>query len=165
MDIRPEAAGDAEAIRRVTRAAFEGKAYSRQTEAAIIDALRAAGALTISLVAVEEGEILGHVAFSPVAVGGIDRGWYGLGPVAVRPDRQRQGIGQALIREGLRRIRQRSAAGVILVGDPGYYARFGFVSDPALRYRDVPSAYIQRLAFTKDVPSGEIAFHAAFDAR
>jgi putative acetyltransferase len=90
--------------------------------------------------------------------------WYGLGPVSVRPDRQRKGIGQALIRDGLDRLKRMNAQGCVLVGDPGYYGRFGFVSDPRLRYRAAPSEYFQRLAFGEAVPTGEVAFHPGFDA-
>ena len=105
---------------------------------AILDALRAAGALTVALVAEEGGEILGQVAFSPVAIDGTARDWYGLGPVAVRPDRQGQGIGQALIRAGLDRIRALGAQGCVLAGAPGYYGRFGFVADPRLQSPGIP---------------------------
>jgi len=165
MEIRPEQAGDAPTIDRLTNAAFENVPYSRKTEAAIVDALRARGALTISLVAVENGEIIGHVAFSPATVGDTGRHWYGVGPISVWPSQQRKGIGQALIREGLERLRHLGATGVVLVGDPGYYGRFGFLSDPALRCGDVPSEYVQHLAFTDALPRGEIVFHPGFDAR
>lgn len=164
MEIRPEHPGDVNAIRSVTTKAFRNMAHSSGTEAAIIDALRAADALTISLVAIDGGRIVGHVAFSAVTIDGEDIGWYGLGPVSVSPDRQRQGIGQALIREGLAELRRRGAAGCVLLGDPAYYGRFGFESDPELRYGDVPPEYFQRLAFTDSVPKGEVAFHAGFGA-
>lgn len=126
--------------------------------------MREAGALAISLVASEKGVIIGHVAFSPVTIGCEDQRWYGLGPVSVWPDRQRKGIGQALIRAGLEQLRRLPAAGVVLIGDPGYYRRFGFANDPALRYGKVPPEYVQRMAFAEAVPRGEIAFHAAFGA-
>ena len=164
MTIRPEQPGDADAIRAVIGAAFAGRRYSSGTEAAIVEALREAGALTLSLVAEEDGQVIGHIAFSPVTIDGAACGWFGLGPVAVVPERQGQGVGAALIREGLARLRARGAAGCVLLGDPRYYARFGFVSDPALRYSGGPAAYFQRLAFSDPTPSGEIAFHPAFDA-
>src|SRR5215213_6183450 len=165
MEIRLEQAGDAYVIRRLTNVAFQSVPYSRKTEAAIVDALRAAGALTISLVAVENGEIVGHVAFSPATVGGKGGHWYGVGPVSVWPSQQRKGIGQALIHQGLDRLRHLSATGAVLVGDPGYYGRFGFVSNPAVRCGDVPLEYALHLAFTDAVPRGEIAFHPGFDAK
>lgn len=121
MVIRDEHAGDAAAIREVVRAAFAGAEHSSGTEPAIVDGLREAGALTVSLVALDESGIAGHVAISPVSVGAA-KDWYGLGPVAVRPDCQRKGIGSALIREALGALRTRGAAGCVVLGDPAYYA-------------------------------------------
>ena len=88
MHIRKEQPGDVAAIRRLTDEAFRGVPYSNQKEAAIINALRLASALTLSMVAEEEGSLLGHVAFSPVLIDGTDCNWYGLGPVSVQPGRQ-----------------------------------------------------------------------------
>lgn len=164
MKIRSERPEDVDTIRSLTRTAFATAPHSSQTEAAIVDALRDADALTLSLVAEDDGEILGHVAFSPVTVDGKDVGWYGLGPVSVWPDRQGRGIGQALIRKGLADLRRRGAKGCVLIGDPAYYGRFGFVSDPRLTYGDIPSEYVQRLAFGDEVLVGGLAFHAGFDA-
>lgn len=165
MEIRPERREDADAIRAVTRAAFADMPHSRQTEAAIIDALRAAGALAVSLVAVEDAQILGHVAFSPVAIDGVAApGWYGVGPLSVRPDRHRRGIGSALMREGLARLAARGASGCVLVGEPAYYGRFGFRPAPSLVLPDVPPEYFQALVLEGDLPSGTVAFHEGFAA-
>jgi putative acetyltransferase len=163
VEIRLERSEDVDAIRNLTTAAFRPMPYSSHTEAAIIDALRRAGALTVSLVAIKDGAIVGHVAFSPVTINGETSGWYGLGPVSVSPDQQRKGIGDAMIRDGLSRIAELNAQGCVVLGDPGYYGRFGFVSDPELRYGEVPPEYFQRLGFTEIVPKGEVAFHAGFD--
>jgi putative acetyltransferase len=163
MIIRPEIAEDAPAIRAVTAAAFKGAPYSSGTEAAIVDALRDAGALTLSLVAEEQGRIVGHVAFSPVTINGKAGGWFGLGPVSVEPAEQRRGIGQALIRDGLERLKSAGAEGCVLLGDPAYYGRFGFISDLRLRYGDVPPEYFQRLSFTGIEPEGEVAYHVGFN--
>ncbi|MFN8662328.1 MAG: N-acetyltransferase [Thermomicrobiales bacterium] len=163
MIIRPESPADATAIHALTAAAFAGKPYSDGTEPYVIDALRADGALAISLVAEEQGEIVGHVAFSLVSIADEPGTWYGLGPVSVAPSRQRQGIGTALIETGLAQVRDLGADGCVLLGDPAYYGRFGFVSDSALRYRDVDPRYVQWLSFTGDTPAGEVAFHLAFD--
>lgn len=164
--IRPERAGDADAIRRITQAAFRLNSHSSGTEGAIIDALRKAGALTLSLVAVtgDEEAVVGHIAFSPVTIDGEHGGWFGLGPVAVRPDRHGRGIGGALIREGLARMRQIGANGCVLAGDPDYYRRFGFEHDSALRYDDVPPEYFMRLAFHEPAPTGQVRYHAGFEA-
>jgi len=88
MIIREEIPADIDAIRSVTQAAFSGKAYSNQTEGAIINALRNAGALTHFLVAVEDDDIIGQIAFSRVTIGGDGLRLVGFGPVSVRSDRQ-----------------------------------------------------------------------------
>ncbi|MFN8663891.1 MAG: N-acetyltransferase [Thermomicrobiales bacterium] len=126
MIIRPESPADATAIHALTAAAFAGKPYSDGTEPYVIDALRADGALAISLVAEEQGEVVGHVAFSLVSIADEPGTWYGLGPVSVAPSRQRQGIGTALIETGLAQVRDLGAEGCVLLGDPAYYRRFGF---------------------------------------
>jgi putative acetyltransferase len=164
MIIRSENPTDLSAIRSVTDAAFVGVEHSSQTESAIIDALREAGALTLSLVTEQDGRIIGHVGFSPVQIGGHDTDWFGLGPVSVLPDLQRSGVGTALIEEGLRQLEQRGAEGCVVLGDPRYYARFGFTSHHALRYGDVPLEYFQSLVMSGDPPKGEVAYHKGFEA-
>lgn len=162
--IRNEAASDADAIAAITAAAFANHPHSRHTEQFIIHALRKAGALTVSLVAELDGEVVGHVAFSPVTVSDGSAGWYGLGPVSVRPDMQRRGIGKALIRQGLSFLRDRGAAGCVLVGNPDYYARFGFRHVPDLTYEGVPPQYFLALPFGELRAKGAVAFHPAFGA-
>lgn len=162
--IRPETPADADAIAALTTAAFATARHASGAEAAIVAALRGAGALTLSLVADQAGHLLGHAAFSPVTIDGRPGTWFGLGPVSVAPDRQRQGIGTALIREGLARLRQSGAAGCVVLGDPAYYGRFGFRGDTLLRYGQVPPHLFQCLAFTGTTPAGEVAYHTAFDA-
>src|SRR6202142_1423033 len=105
ITIRPETPSDYEAIEQITIAAFSGKPYSDQTEHLVIRRLREAKALSVSLVAEMNGAIVGHIAFSVVKINGEDKQWYGLGPVSVLPSFQKQGIGSALIKEGLARIR------------------------------------------------------------
>lgn len=164
MQIRDERDEDAAAISRITAAAFAGAPHSSGTEARIVEALREAGALTVSLVAAsDDGRIVGHIAFSPVQIDGVAGRWYGLGPVSVAPDLQRQSIGGALIREGLARLAALNADGCVLLGDPSYYSRFGFVSDPALTYGGAPSPYFQRLLLRGEPPKGDVRYHPAFD--
>jgi putative acetyltransferase len=163
MQIRLERPQDATTIRALTDAAFKGMPFSDETESKVIDALRAAGALTLSLVATEAGRILGHVAFSPVRINGEPGDWYGLGPVSVWPDRQRTGIGQALIRDGLQRLRYLGAGGCVLLGAPAYYGRFGFENDPELYNAGAPPWAFQRLTLDGSRPRGEVTFHPAFD--
>jgi putative acetyltransferase len=123
--IRDETAADVSAIAEVTVAAFKTLAISHHTEQFIIAALRAANALTVSLVAELNGRVVGHVAFSAVTISDGTRNWYGLGPVSVLPEYQRQGIGKALIQNGISILRGLNAHGCCLVGDPEYYKRFG----------------------------------------
>ncbi|TCQ81016.1 putative acetyltransferase [Ochrobactrum sp. BH3] len=164
MHIRKEQPGDVAAIRRLTDEAFRGVPYSNQKEAAIINALRLASALTLSMVAEEEGSLLGHVAFSPVLIDGTDCNWYGLGPVSVQPGRQGEGIGSTLIREGLLRLQEAGAKGCVLLGDPGYYQRFGFKVDEGLRLDGVPPEYFRCLLIDGEMPKGKVTYHSAFDA-
>jgi putative acetyltransferase len=164
MLIRLEEPGDVAPIGEVVRSAFAGAAHRSGTEHAIVDNLRAAEVLSISLVAVEGATIVGHVAVSPVvSEDGVGQ-WYGLGPVSVRPDRQLRGVGSALVREALERLRTKfEADGCVVVGDPGYYSRFGFKHDPAAIYRDVPPPYFQVLAFKGRRLAGAVEYHPAFD--
>lgn len=165
MTIRNEQPQDIEAISRLTEAAFRNEEYSSHTEHFIVNALRRTGQLSISLVAAEHDEILGHVAISPVSISSGVTGWYGLGPISVRPDRQGKGIGSALMWAALQQLRQQGAAGCVVLGDPAYYGRFGFKAHPGLELPDVPPEYFQALSFTGELPVGVVKYAAAFDAR
>lgn len=162
--IRSETAADIQAISDVTRAAFEQVPISNQTEHFIVAALRQANALTISLVAEVEGEIVGHIAFSPIAIADGSSDWYGLGPISVLPACQRQGIGKALMHEGLARLQALGAKGCVLVGDPNYYERFGFRSLPELTHEGVPQEYVLSLPFGDNNAQGQVTFHESFAA-
>jgi putative acetyltransferase len=165
MIIRNEIAADIPVIAEITKTAFATLAISQHTEQFIIAALRAAGSLTVSLVAEIEGKVVGHVAFSPVTISDGTSDWYGLGPVSVLPEHHRQGIGSALIREGLSRLRARGGRGCMLVGEPDYYQRFGFRNLPALTLEGVPPQYFLALPFGEETPGGAVVFHSAFAAR
>jgi putative acetyltransferase len=162
--IRLETAADADAIREVTVAAFKTLAISKHTEQFVIEALRAANALSLSLVAEVDGRVVGHIAFSPLTISDGTRDWYGLGPVSVLPDYQRQGIGKALMEEGLSRLRSMGARGCCLVGHPDYYRKFGFSNAPGLLLERVPPEFFFALAFDGPVPRGNVTFHEAFKA-
>jgi putative acetyltransferase len=162
--IRNEAKSDIKAISEITKAAFATLAVSNQTESFIIDALRDANVLTISLVAVVGKKVVGHIAFSPVTVSDGSPGWYGLGPISVLPELQKQGIGKSLMREGLSQLKSLGATGCILVGDPGYYERFGFTSPTDLAIEGVPQEYVLALPFVESKTSGKVVFHDAFAA-
>jgi putative acetyltransferase len=146
----------------VTAAAFKSLAISNQTEPFIIDALRAAKALTVSLVAEVDGRVVGHIAFSPVTISDGNRNWYGLGPVSVLPEFQRKGIGSALIREGILRLKDLGARGCCLVGHPGYYGRFGFQTIRGLACEGVPQEVFFALSLDGHLPQGIVAFHPGF---
>lgn len=164
MNIRTEHADDIDTISRLTEAAFRNEVHSSHTEHFIVTALRRAGQLTVSLVAEENDAIIGHVAVSPVTLSTGVTGWYGLGPISVWPERQGQGIGSALMKAALAQLQQLGAAGCVVLGDPGYYGRFGFQTHPGLTLDGVPPEYFQALSFGGDVPTGAVTYHEAFEA-
>jgi putative acetyltransferase len=162
--IRNETDADVGMISEVTIAAFKTLEISNHTEQFIIEALRTAKALTVSLVAEMNGRVIGHIAFSPVNISDGTRNWYGLGPVSVLPEYQRQGIGKALIHEGLLRLKSMHARGCCLVGHPDYYKRFGFKNMPGFVHEGVPPEVFQALTFDGHIPQGTVAFHEGFKA-
>jgi putative acetyltransferase len=123
VSIRPEEPGDVAAIRRVLEAAFPTAA-----EARLVELLRAGGHLRVSLVAEVDGDVAGHVAFSPIQVDGDSRGGVGVGlaPLAVLPDFQRQGIGSRLVHAGIAACRRAGYGFILVLGWPAFYPRFGF---------------------------------------
>jgi putative acetyltransferase len=160
--IRSETDADVSAITEVTIAAFKTLEISNHTEQFIIAALRAAQALTVSLVAEKDGRVIGHIAFSPVTISDGTRNWYGLGPVSVLPEYQRQGIGKALIKEGLLRLKDMNAQGCCLVGHPDYYRKVGFKNMSGLVHEGVPQEVFFALSFDGRTPQGTVAFHEGF---
>lgn len=136
-DVRPEAPADADAVRALLAAAFPTPA-----EATLVDALRAAGRLAVSLVAAVDGQIVGHVAFSPMTLAGLNGAapaapLLGLAPLAVRDGFRRRGIGAMLVERGIAACVAARAAAVFVLGDPAYYARFGFRPAAAAGFRSV----------------------------
>jgi predicted N-acetyltransferase YhbS len=161
--VRPEREGDEQGIAWAITTAFATAEHSGGNEAEIVGRLREERELETSYVAATPaGEIVGHVAFSPVRIAGDECGWYGLGPLAVLPDWQRRGIGAALVEAGLERLRRIDAAGCVVLGDPAYYARFGFAHDPALSYPGPPPEYFQRLVLNGDPARGVVEYSPAF---
>jgi putative acetyltransferase len=124
MQIRPFTASDAETVYEVHRRAFDG----RTDESRIVQRLHDADEAVVSLVAVEDDRIVGHVLCSPTSAAdqGEDIELAGLAPVGVRPERQNEGVGSSLIRHGLAECRDAGVDAVVVLGDPGYYSRFGF---------------------------------------
>ena len=164
FSLRPEKPSDVEAIASLTEAAFLNAPHTSHTEAFIVNALRSAGAMSVSLVAEQGGELVGHVATSLVVIADGTLGWHGLGPISVLPALQGQGIGSALMHAALQALRDQDAAGCMLVGDPGYYRRFGFRHEPQLVYAGIPPEYFMVLPLTDALPQGTVTFHEAFGA-
>ena len=162
LNIRKETDDDIEAIHRVVAEAFLQAPHSDHTEHFIVKALRKAGALSVSLVAEEEGQIVGHVALSLVSISDGTTGWYGLGPIAVLPNKQGAGIGSALIHAALKELRCIHAKGCVLLGQPSFYSRFGFKPDANLVLPDVPAEYFMSLHFHQKTPKGVVSYHSSF---
>jgi putative acetyltransferase len=162
--IRDETKCDAAGITEVTVAAFESMEISNHTEQFIIEALRSARALTLSLVAEVDGRVVGHIAFSPVTISDGTNNWYGLGPVSVLPMYQQMGIGKTLILEGLARLKDIGAKGCCLVGHPQYYRKFGFENVAGLVHEGVPQEVFFALSFDGRFPHGTVTFHEGFKA-
>lgn len=170
MNIRQETAQDAPRIEQLILAAFENHPHHAPgegtTEHLIVQRLRAAGALALSLVAEDEahGGIVGHVSLSPITVDGRPRPWFAMAPVSVGPACQRQGIGGRLIRQALERMRDQGAEGAVVLGDPDYYTRFGFHHAHRLTVAGVPAEYFMALALQDGaaIPEGAVGFHPAF---
>ncbi len=168
MKIRTETISDHNAIEALTYQAFENHPHhalgAKPTEHLIINKLRDSGALTLSLVAEDKTGIVGHIAFSSVTIGGVSSNWYGLGPVSVTPERQGEGIGRH-ITTGMSQLKAQEAEGVVLLGEPGYYGRFGFKPHTNLTLPGVPVEYFLIQSLRDDecaVPVGEVAYHQAF---
>lgn len=161
--VRSELASDIEAITQVTYDAFLGKFSDHPTEHLIVNALREADMLTLSLVAEIDGNVVGHVAFSPVTINETFMDWYGLGPISVAPAFQKQGIGSKMIVDGLAKLRDLGAKGCVLEGSPAYYSRFGFKPKAGLTYHAAPALeFFMALPFYDDIPTGQVEFHKAF---
>jgi putative acetyltransferase len=167
MIIRDERAQDFDAIRTLVEAAFRapnphGKANYVPTEHLLVDSLRDVGALTLALVAEDDGAIIGHIAFSPVLIDGRSLEWHGLAPLAVRPDRQNCGVGGNLVREGLARLAALGSKGCVVLGNPAYYQRFGFAAHAELCLNGVPPRYFMVRSFGDKLPRGVVTYHHAF---
>jgi len=160
--IRAERAGDEATIFALTEAAFRDMPHSDGDEQHLVNRLRDDGDMTLSLVAERDGKIVGHIAFSPVTISDGSVDWFGLGPVSVWPELHHQGIGGMLVRAGIAEMQQRGAKGIVLLGSPDYYQRFGFKHDPQLAYPGPPAEYFQALLLDGDMPAGTVAYAKAF---
>lgn len=165
IKIRKEVTSDVEDIKALTTAAFLNAPHTGHNEQFIVDALRNSENLTVSLVAVVDGQIVGHVAVSPVSISDGSQGWYGLGPISVIPAYQGIGIGSQLMRQALATLRELGAFGCVLLGDPKYYSRFGFKLEPSLVLPNVPPEYFQAISFGTRIPNGFVSYHESFSVQ
>ena len=163
--IRPEEPRDAAAIERVTIDAFTSAPHTDHTEQFIVRELRRAHALAVSLVAEVNGQVVGQVAVSAVQISDGAHSWFGLGPISVLPAHQGQGVGTQLMEAAIQRLMAIAAKGCVVLGDPGYYGRFGFAPVAGLVLPGVPAEYFQALVLNSEIPQGEVSYHPAFEAK
>lgn len=161
VKLRYETAADIAQIHEVNE-----RAFGQPGEADLVDALREQASPFLSIVADDGGAIVGHICFTPVIIESTDRLIMGLAPMAVAPERQKQGIGSQLVRFGLDECRRAGAVAVVVLGHPEYYPRFGFrpASPIGLRSEyDVSDPVFMVLALTPGVDLRGIArYHEAF---
>lgn len=160
--IRNEQTSDHESITKVVQLAFEKSPYSDQQEHLIVQALRSSGALSVSIIAQANGEIVGFAGASQVQISDGSEHWYALGPIAVIPGSQKQGIGSMLLDEVLYRLKMMGASGCVVLGDPDFYSRFGFEPDQRLAFADFDPELFQSLRFNDNLAQGEVSYHPAF---
>lgn len=162
LTLRAEQPQDLPGIHQLTRLAFSGRPYAGGDEQDVIDRLRRAGALTLSLVAEVDGQLVGQVTFSPAQLSDGSGPWFALGPVSVLPEFQGKGIGAALIRKGLTQIQAGGALGCILTGNPDYYRRFGFELAPRNTPAEEAPEYFMLKLLGAPAADGVFAFHPGF---
>ncbi|WP_151637877.1 GNAT family N-acetyltransferase [Noviherbaspirillum aerium] len=165
IKIRSERLSDPPAIESLIAAAFHDAPHASHTEQFIVNALRRAEQLSVSLIATDRDSIVGHVCVSPIIISDGSRAWYGLGPLAVAPAYQGRKIGSRLVEQALLKLRGLHACGCVVLGEPDYYRRFGFEALPGLTFPGAPSRYFQAIIFANDLPSGIVSYHEAFNAR
>ena len=164
IKIRSEKISDIDAIEKVIVAAFLNAPHTDHTEHYIVRELRDSGALSISLVAEIQGQIVGHIAISPVTISDGTAGWFGLGPISVVPNSQGLGIGSKLMLSALEALKTSAASGCVVLGDPAYYKRFGFQPESRLVLPGLPPEYFQAIQFSSVFPSGTVKYHKVFNA-
>lgn len=162
--IRPEEPRDIAGIAALTNAAFRNCKVRMGSEARIIERLREKDQLALSLVAENvDLAIIGHLTVSPVTISDGTRGWFALGPISVIPLNQQSGIGAALLERAISDMRQVGAQGLVCIGPPDYFARFGFDRDEKLRYDGSQSGALLRLSLGDSKPVGTVSYAPAFD--
>jgi putative acetyltransferase len=162
--IRPERADDYLAIYDVTKQAFATMPFADGDEQELIGRFRNAGKLALSLVAELDGNVVGQITLTPAFAADGSPGWFALGPIAVSPNNQNNGIGSKLIEAGKNWLREQNAAGCVLVGNPAFYRRFGFNAYPSLAPEREPNEYYQILPLRIQKPRVVVAFDLLFYA-
>ena len=162
LTIREELPADEAAIRELTLRAFIGHPYSDGDEADVINRLRADGDLYLSLVALDGEEIIGQVTYSQARLSNGETGWMVVGPIAVEPSRQGEGIGRGLIERGEAEMKARGAKGITVLGDPRLYARFGFVQGTPMQLEGELGEFLQVKSYGAPIPAASISYAPAF---
>lgn len=163
LTIRPEQAADIDRITQIIEAAFKGHPHGDSKEHLLVSELRSNHALSISLVAEVDENMVGHIAFSEITIDGVFDSWYGLAPVSVDPEYQNRGVGSRLIERGLAEVKNLGAKGCVLVGEPAYYKKFGFKQQDKLSYEGVPEEYFLVQSFGEEIPAGQVKYHPLFN--
>lgn len=160
--LRNETDKDHLVVAELVRIAFLNNPHSDGSESRIISRLRARRELFLSLVAVQDGEVVGYIAFSPITLAPEVPRWHGLGPLAVDPRSQGRGIGSMLVHQGLDELQAKGARGCVVFGNPAYYSRFGFLPHAGLVYPGGPSRFFLAQAFNGSVPQALVSYSPAF---
>lgn len=160
--VRKEHAGDEAAIHAMTQRAFDGHPYSDGDEADVIDRLRTDGDLLLSLVADDGGKIVGQATYSAARLSNGEEGWMVVGPVAVEPARQGEGIGRALLKAGDLAMKAHGAKGITVLGDPALYTRFGYMQHTPMQLEGDLGEYLQVKSFGAPIPSATLTYAPAF---
>ncbi len=165
IKIRPETEDDCPAIEALTQTNFREARYGWADAADALARMRERGDLALSLVATNmDRAVIGHIGFSPVTVSDGTAGWYDLGPLSVMPTRQRTGIGGSLVVRGVAEMRALGARGILVLGDPAYYSRFGFQPIDNLTVQGLPAEWLLALSFEDPLPTGSVTLSAAYFA-
>ncbi|MDE1467410.1 GNAT family N-acetyltransferase [Aurantiacibacter sp. D1-12] len=160
--IREERAGDEAAIDALTRRSFTGHPYSDGDEQDVIARLRADGDLLLSLVAERNGELIGQATYSRAILSNGEQDWMVIGPIAVDPSCQGEGIGRALMEAGETALKAQGAKGVTALGDPQLYSRFGYLQHTAMTLDGELGEYLQVKSFGAQIPAATLTYAPAF---
>jgi len=156
--LRPETVSDIRGVHQLNRRAFSESELGYGGEAELVDRIRSSEKATLSLVAEQDGRVVGHILFTSVEIDGSELEIEGasLGPMAVVPELQGQGIGTRLVNEGLQRLKERGVPFVAVLGHPEYYPRFGFQPSAQFgvrcEFEGVPAEAFMLVALDPKVP-------------